>query len=192
MTAVADPAPAAALAAAPGAVAPADLHLTHELATFLYLEADLLDEWRFDDWFALLATDLDYWSPTRENRTFRERKHETAARGGSAYFEENHADMAQRIDRLKTHMAWAEEPPSRTRHLITNVRAFTTAKADEYAVNSSFLVYRTRSERDEDQILGQRRDLLRRVETPAGFEIVRREIRFDQATLLIKNLSAFF
>lgn len=183
---------AAPIAAAAGAVAPADCATTHEVSTFLYLEADLLDEWMFDEWFALLATDLDYWSPTRENRTHRERKHETAKRGGSAYFEENHADMAQRIDRLKTHMAWAEEPPSRTRHLVTNVRVFTTENVEEFAVNSNFLVYRTRSERDEDQILGQRRDLIRRVDTDAGFEIVRREIRFDQSTLLIKNLSAFF
>ena len=177
---------------ADGALRHADVQTTHEVTQFLHLEADLLDDWRFEDWLALLADDLDYWAPVRENRVYRERKWETAPRGGSAYFEETKADMAQRVDRLGTHMAWSEDPPSRTRHLVSNVRVHATEVPGEYAVGSNFLVYRSRSERDEDMIVGQRQDLLRRADTAAGFEIVRREVRFDMATLLIKNLSSFF
>lgn len=175
-----------------GSVRPADATTTHEVAQFLFLEADLLDEWRFEEWLELLAADLFYWSPTRENRVYRERRHETAAPGGAAYFEETRADMVQRVERLATHMAWAEDPPSRTRHLVTNVRVFQTDRPGEYAVSSNFVVHRTRSERDQDEIVGQRRDVIRRADGPAGFELVRREIRFDMATLLIKNLSSFF
>lgn len=175
-----------------GSTRRADAETTFEIEQWLYLEADLLDEWRFAEWLELLAEDLHYWAPVRENRVYRERRHETAAPGGSAYFEENRADMVQRVDRLHTHMAWAEDPPSRTRHLISNVRVFETATSGEFAVSSNFLVYRTRSERDEDMIVGQRRDVVRRTEGEAGFELVRREIRFDMATLLIKNLSSFF
>lgn len=175
-----------------GATRPASCETTHALTQFLHLEADLLDEWRFEEWLELLAEDLDYWAPVRENRLFRERRFETSGRGESAYFEETRADMVQRVERLATHMAWAEDPPSRTRHLVTNVRVFETGTEGEYAVSSNFAVYRTRSERDEDFIVGQRRDLVRRVETPASFELVSREIRFDMATLLIKNLSSFF
>lgn len=175
-----------------GSLKPAEFETTHELTQFLYLEADLLDEWRFDEWLELLAADLHYWAPVRENRVYRERRHETAAPGGSAYFEENRADMVQRVERLNTHLAWAEDPPSRTRHLVTNVRACETGTAGTFAVSSNFMVYRTRSERDQDQIVGQRRDVLRSTTHEAGFEVVRREIRFDMATLLIKNLSSFF
>lgn len=175
-----------------GAMTPAGCETTHALTQFLHLEADLLDEWRFEEWLELLATDLDYWAPVRENRLFRERKFETSGRGGSAYFEETRADMVQRVERLATHMAWAEDPPSRTRHLVTNVRAFDTATEGTYAVSSNFAVYRTRSERDEDFIVGQRRDVIRAADHPSGFELVTREIRFDMATLLIKNLSSFF
>jgi 3-phenylpropionate/cinnamic acid dioxygenase small subunit len=175
-----------------GSVRPANPDTTHAVAQFLYLEADLLDEWRFEEWLELLAEDLHYWAPTRENRVYRERRHETAAPGGSAYFEETRADMVQRVERLHTHMAWAEDPPSRTRHLVTNVRAFETDTTGEYAVSSDFVVYRTRSERDQDHIVGQRRDVLRIADHEAGFELARREIRFDMATLLIKNLSSFF
>ena len=175
-----------------GSVRSADLATSHAVTQFLHLEADLLDEWRFEEWLELLAEDLHYWAPTRENRVYRERRHETSAPGGSAYFEETRADMVQRVGRLLTHMAWAEDPPSRTRHLISNVRVFDTGTEGEYAVSSNFLVYRTRSERDEDQIVGQRRDVVRVTGSDAGFELVRREIRFDMATLLIKNLSSFF
>ena len=175
-----------------GARRPAGAEVTHEVAQFLLLEADLLDDWRFTDWLELLAEDLHYWAPTRENRVYRERRFETNAPGGSAYFEENRADMVQRVDRLETHMAWAEDPPSRTRHLVTNIRVFDTEVEGEYAASSNFLVYRTRGEREEDQIIGQRRDVVRRCPHASGFELARREIRFDMATLLIKNLSSFF
>lgn len=175
-----------------GSLAPVEPATAYEIEQFLYLEADLLDDWEFDRWLELLATDLHYWAPVRENRTFRERRFETAAPGQSAYFDDTRADMVQRVERLNTHMAWAEDPPSRTRHLVTNVRVFETDVAGEYAVSSNFCVYRTRSERDEDMIIGQRRDVLRRVSTAAGFELVRREIRFDMAMLLIKNLSSFY
>ena len=174
------------------AIAHVDPSTSYAIEQFFFLEADLLDEWDFDSWLELLAEDLHYWAPVRENRTFRERRFETAAPGESAYFEENRADMVQRVDRLNTHMAWAEDPPSRTRHLVTNVRAFSTAVEGEYAVSSNLCVYRTRSERDQDAIVGQRRDILRATDSPAGFEIVRREIRFDMSTLLIKNLSTFY
>lgn len=174
------------------ALAPADVATTSAIERFLYLEADLLDDWEFDQWLELLAEDLHYWAPVRENRTFRERRFETAAPGESAYFEETRADMVQRVDRLNTHMAWAEDPPSRSRHLVTNVRAFNTATEGEYAVASNFCVYRTRGERDQDLIVGSRRDVLRTSTGPAGFELVGREVRFDMSTLLIKNLSTFY
>ena len=35
--------------------------------------------------------------------------------------DETKATLAGRIARLDTGMAWAEDPPSRTRHLVSNV-----------------------------------------------------------------------
>lgn len=159
---------------------------------FLYEEAHLLDSWRFTDWLDMLAPDLRYEAPVRENRLYRERRFETSAPGTSAYFEEDFAMMRERVDRLQTHMAWAEEPPSRTRHLVTNVLADLTEDEDEYAVRSNLCLYRTRGERDEDVIYARRQDLLRRTDTGWGFQIARRTVVFDQATLLVKNLSSFY
>lgn len=170
---------------------PVDTRLA--LSDFLFEEADLLDTWRFSDWLTLLAEDIHYWAPVRENRVFRERNRETAEPGTSAYFEESFDDLSQRVDRLYTHMAWAEEPPTRTRHLITNVRVRPSADEDSsFDVQSSFYVHRTRLERDHDWIVGVRSDRIRRADTQAGFVIARRKIVFDVATLLSKNLSSFY
>jgi 3-phenylpropionate/cinnamic acid dioxygenase small subunit len=87
-------------------------------------------------------------------------------------------------------MAWAEDPPSRTRHIVGNVRVKATGAAGEYAVTSSFLLYRTRLETDENLFAGRREDLLRRV--GGSFEIARRTIFLDQSVILAKNLSVFF
>ena len=45
----------------------ARLLLTQEIAEFLYAEAELLDERRYDEWLALLADDIRYWMPMRRN-----------------------------------------------------------------------------------------------------------------------------
>jgi 3-phenylpropionate/cinnamic acid dioxygenase small subunit len=43
------------------------LLLVQEIAEFLYREAELLDERRYDDWLALLSDDIRYWMPMRRN-----------------------------------------------------------------------------------------------------------------------------
>jgi len=168
------------------------LELQRQIEQFLYEEADLLDAWRFRDWLPMMAHDIHYWAPTRENRSYRERSKETAAEGGSAYFDENYEQLLQRVDRLYTRMAWAEDPPSRTRHLITNIRVRETDVLNEFDVESSFYLHRTRTERDHDFIVGKRFDIIRATEGRYGFEVAKRKIVFDEAILLVKNLSSFY
>ena len=79
-------------------------------------------------------------------------------------------------------------PPSRTRHLISNIRI----KKDDGAqieVHSNFLVYRTRMEMDQDIFVGTRQDLLRRVGDAS--RSARRTIILDQAVFNAKNISVF-
>ncbi|MDA4109388.1 3-phenylpropionate/cinnamic acid dioxygenase subunit beta [Mycolicibacterium holsaticum] len=160
---------------------------------FLYYEAELLDDLRFGEWLGILDESIMYWAPVRTNRTFRDREFEWQEFGTSAYFEETHEFLEQRVRRLETHMAWAEEPASRTRHLITNVRVAAEANPGSYRVKSNFLVYRSRGERDQDVITGERRDVLVKADDcPAGFRLKHREIRFDMSTILVKNLSSFY
>ena len=59
----------------------ARLLLAQEVAEFLYREAELLDERRYDEWLALLADDIRYWMPMRRNVKFGEDRARVHPRG---------------------------------------------------------------------------------------------------------------
>jgi len=75
---------------------------------------------------------------------------------------------------------------------VCNVRVYETAKVDEFDVESSFYIWRTRLEREVDMFVGKRLDVLRRADSPYGFQIGKRTIILDMSTVLAKNLSTFF
>jgi 3-phenylpropionate/cinnamic acid dioxygenase small subunit len=167
-----------------------DLH--YEIEQFLYSEARLLDDRRFEQWYGLLADDLHYVMPTRYNRLRREIDREFAAPNEAQLFDEDKQSIAQRIRRLRTGMAWAEEPPSRTRHFVSNIVVRRTPKADEFEVDCYYLLYRSRLERDVEIFAGMRHDILRRAEGPSRWVIAQRRIILDQTVVLARNLSFFF
>jgi 3-phenylpropionate/cinnamic acid dioxygenase small subunit len=168
-----------------------DVELQREIEQFLYLEARLLDERQWETWYSLLADDIHYWLPARYNRFVREIDDEFSPPGGMAHFDDDKESMGRRVVRLTTGMAWAENPPSRTRHLVSNVWVRPAEQADEFHVQSAFLVYRNRAGDEVDVWAGRRDDLLRRL-SPRRWQIAKRRITLDQSTILSKNLSVFF
>jgi len=172
--------------------ATAGYELQHEIEQFLYHEAQLLADREYQDWLDLFADDIHYWMPTRYNRLRREMDKEFSEPDEIAFFDENMDSLNRRLIRLETGMAWAEDPPSRTRHLFTNIRVVPTEAGDEFDVHCNFLLYRTRLEHDVEFFVGARHDLIRRVDRGVGWEIARRKIVLDQSTLNAKNLSMFF
>jgi 3-phenylpropionate/cinnamic acid dioxygenase small subunit len=181
--------------------APAALHvpaqvtpeLQLEIERFLYAEAAMLDRGDIAGWYEVLADDIRYLMPVGSNHLAGAgAPKEFTPEKQAAFFDETKASMRQRVKRLQSGMAWAEMPASRTRHLVTNVLIEPTAVDGEYRVESCFLVYRSRLERQVDLFAGSRDDLLRRTVRGVGWEIARRTIHLDQATLLANNLSIFF
>lgn len=166
-----------------------DLH--YEIEQFLYLEADLLDERRFDEWLGLFADDLRYVMPNRSLQVERDRRGYNWGKEGFAFFDDTLASMRIRVRRLQTGAAWAEEPPSRTRRLLSCVRLF-ALPGDQVECRVNFCVYRSRRERDEDIFVGSRRDRLGRSGDGQGWLIHEREIRLEQTVLTHHNLSIFF
>lgn len=164
--------------------------LWFEMQQFLFREARLIDERRFKDWIELFTDDLLYWAPILTNRVGRAPKMEIEKFGESAHFEDGKVSLANRVKRFDTGMAWAEIPPSRTRHLVSNVEVEPIEGKEELLVRSVFLVYRSHLENDQEIYAGARRDTLRREN--GGWKIARREIYLDQATVLGKNLAIFF
>jgi 3-phenylpropionate/cinnamic acid dioxygenase small subunit len=167
-----------------------DSDLRHEVEDFLYMEAELLDERRLREWLELFTDDLRYWMPVRHNPLERpERLSEELSRpGDSYYFNDSKETLRLRVEKLYSKTAWAEMPPSRTRHLISNIRVKRN-DGDEMEVDSNFIVYRTRMEKDQDIFVGTRKDILRRIN--GQIKIARRTIILDQAVLDAKNISVF-
>jgi len=164
--------------------------LRHDIEAFYYAEAELLDNRQFREWFSLLADDVRYWMPIRHNPLERasDLQDELAKPGEGFYFDDDKASLRIRVERVYARNAWAEMPPSRTRHLVTNVRI----KKDDGStieVYANFIVYRTRMETDQDLFVGERQDVLRRAN--GTFQIARRTIILDQAVLSAKNISVF-
>lgn len=158
-----------------------------EVLEFLYREAELLDGGRFAEWLELLAEDLSYRLPIRLNRGRGEGNDYSEA---TEIFSDDLASLRLRVQRLGTGYAWAETPPSRTRHLVSNVRVRTTEHPAELEVLSYFLVYRNRSNDPNAELFsGERRDLLR--STDAGWHLAKRTILLDQAVIGARNVSIF-
>ena len=173
-----------------------------EIEQFLYREARLLDERRFHEWLDLLTEDVHYRMATRGNRYLRSSKSVAAldparqiendpeGEDEFAVLDEDKASLAGRVARLDTGMAWAEDPPSRTRHFIANIEVAPGSGTGEIEVRCNFIVYKNRSEAEQDFYVGARRDLLRRV--GSDWKIAQRRLTLDQNVMLAKNISTFF
>src|SRR5215468_6025236 len=149
----------------------------YEVERFYYEEAALLDAHRYEEWLALFSDDARYFMPIRRTRMQRELDKEFTQPGEMAFFDDDKRLLAGRIAKLQTGRSWAEDPPSRTRHLITNVRVVAD-DGHELHVKSNFHVYRTRLRSVEDSWIGSRRDILRRVD--GSFRIADRKIFLEQ------------
>jgi 3-phenylpropionate/cinnamic acid dioxygenase small subunit len=173
----------------------ARLLLKEEIEQFLYREAELLDERRYEEWLALFTEDAHYFMPMRRNVPHDEPEREFTRAGTDVnWFDEGKDTLTRRVKQILTGIHWAEEPPSRICHMISNVQVVTgppvAAPPSEVTVKSRFLVYRNRVETETDFLVGKREDLLRRVN--GGWQIARRKIILDQSVLLAKNLTVFF
>ncbi|MDB5425800.1 MAG: aromatic-ring-hydroxylating dioxygenase beta subunit [Phenylobacterium sp.] len=161
----------------------------NQVAEFLFEEALLLDEIRLIEWTERLAEDLVYTCPMRVTRALSEQQ-ATVVRTVK-HFDETYMSIRARVGRLtQTKSAWAEDPPSRTRRLVTNILVEATDDPNEFEVSSYLLLTRSRFEDiDFHFFSGVRRDLLRRVD--GAFKLARREIIPDQSVLGVQNLAIF-
>ncbi|MET7994575.1 3-phenylpropionate/cinnamic acid dioxygenase subunit beta [Amycolatopsis sp. NPDC005232] len=158
-----------------------------EVTEFLYREALALDERRFRDWLAMLADDIRYEVPVRVTR---ESLAGWELSPTSRIFDDDRDTLEVRIQRLETDFAWAEQPPSRTRHFVTNVLADPGEQANEFLVSSNCFLYRSRGDSPTPSLYSlARKDVVRR--TPDGWRLARRWAAFDQSLINAHNLSIF-
>jgi 3-phenylpropionate/cinnamic acid dioxygenase small subunit len=157
-----------------------------EVHHLLVAEAELLDDRRFEEWLELFTEDVEYTAPVRVSK----KNPGPDVVDANLLFDENLASLTLRVKRLGTDVAWAEDPPSFTRRLVSNIRVQAGEGEDELEAKSNLMLFRSRSDGGQhDIICGQREDTLRRVGDQ--LKIARRRILLDQAALGTKNLAVF-
>jgi 3-phenylpropionate/cinnamic acid dioxygenase small subunit len=163
--------------------------LQYEVEQFLYHEARLLDERKFDDWLALLTDDIHYWMPIRRTTMARDIKEEFTRPGAMAFFDDDKKYLEIRVKKMSAGNAWSEDPPSRTRHFVTNVHII-DIQGDDITIEANFHLYRTRLDSEEDSWIGQRKDVLRRIN--GHFMLACRHIFLEQTVIRSQNMSNLF
>jgi phthalate 3,4-dioxygenase subunit beta len=163
---------------------PVSLEQHYEVTTFLSLEAEILDAHRYRDWLGLLTDDIRYHMPVRvtvahtlENST-----------SSMDHMEEDRFSLGKRVQRFETEHAWTEDPPSRTRRFVTNVRA--SLAGDAVAAKSNVLLFRSRLDvREPDFVSAERTDRL--VHLDGQLKLAERLVMVDESVLRTQNLALF-
>jgi 3-phenylpropionate/cinnamic acid dioxygenase small subunit len=150
-------------------------------------EAWMLDAQAYSEWLELLTDDIHYLMPVRVT-TALGAGYDTSP--GMAHFDEDKYSLSRRVARFLTEHAWTEDPPSRLRHHLSNVRTFATALEGHLVVESATLLFRNRGDvREGSFVSAGREDLLRR--TPEGWKLARRTILVDDSVMRMQNLAIF-
>ncbi len=160
-----------------------------EAQQWLVNEAYILDAQNYDEWLDLITEDVHYIMPVRV----------TTALGagfdtspGMAHWDENKYSLSRRVARFATEHAWTEDPPSRLRHYVANIRTFETPNPDEIVVESAVLLFRSRGDVGEAATVSAgREDLLRRTDSDGNWKLARRTINVDESVIRMQNLAIF-
>lgn len=115
-----------------------ELPSRQEVEDLLYKEAALLDEWRLDEWLGLLTDDAVYEVPPTDVP-------EGDSRNTLFIIADDAVRIRSRVKQLLGKAAWSENPRSRTRRMLANVRVV-GAESDNILVTANFAVYRMRYE----------------------------------------------
>lgn len=105
-----------------------------EIEAFLFLEARLADESRYEEWEALVTEDMHYWVPQGPA------DHDPEAR--LAYINDNRSRVATRVRQLCTGKRYSQTPPSPMRRVLGNIEVLAAdERAGEYRVAANFVLY---------------------------------------------------
>ena len=132
-------------AAAQGAAGATSVVTRAAVEDFLYHEADLLDNWKLEEWAALFTGDGQYWVPSTDAPPDADPRQTLFL-----IYDDRHR-IGERAKRLLKKSAHAEFPHSRTRPLISNVRLHSAINAagnglreGDLRVTCNFVVYRSK------------------------------------------------
>ena len=154
-----------------------------EIQRFLFREAALLDRHDYAGWFALTTEDINYCVKAAVSRDA------GAAAVDYSIIDEDAVALKSRIDQISNpRLTRAENPPSMTRRVISNIEACHGSIPGEVLALSYLLAYRSRPSVPEGGFyVAHREDTLRRI--GVGWRLARRLVRLDQIMLFDGALS---
>ena len=140
-----------------------------EVEDFLYHEAALLDDWKLDEWQALLTDDATYYVPPNDQL-------EGSHRNTLFLVADDRERIRQRVIRINDPNCHAEFPKSRTRRMISNVRIL-AVEGDLITVAANFVCYRFRRYERIREYVGGYRYILK--QAGDSFRIKERRVFID-------------
>jgi 3-phenylpropionate/cinnamic acid dioxygenase small subunit len=149
----------------------------HQIENFLYREARLMDEHAYDEWLSLWAEDMLYWVPCNEDDIDPQRH--------VSIIYDDHPRLEDRIERLKSGAAYAQEPKSRLRRVISNVE-IEEGENGEVTTYSNFNLTELRRGR-QDTFAGRTIHKLR--PQGSGFKIAYKKVLLVNNDEVIDNLT---
>jgi 3-phenylpropionate/cinnamic acid dioxygenase small subunit len=154
-----------------------------EIQRFLFREAALLDRRDYDGWLALTTEDLQYRVTAAVARDA------GTAPVDYAIIDENLAALKSRIDQISNpRLTRAENPPSMTRRVVSNIEAYHAERQGEFSVVSYLLAYRNRPSAPKGGFyVAVRNDILRCHDS--DWRLARRNVQLDHTTLYDGALS---
>lgn len=108
-----------------------------EVENFLYREARLLDDGRFEEWLDLFHEEAIYWVPYGRS--------DADPRRDVSIIYDDRARIGDRVRRLLSGQAHSQDPPSVTRRIVGNVEVV-VQDADRLVVTSNFILAEYRHE----------------------------------------------
>jgi 3-phenylpropionate/cinnamic acid dioxygenase small subunit len=153
---------------------------SREVEEFLYYEAALLDDRKYEEWLSLFTDKAVYWIPAgREERS---------PEKVTSLIYDDRPRLVRRVARLLHPAAHCQTPPSRTSHLITNVRV-KELDGVEVQVDSSFALFESRLNA-ERTFSGRYEHKLQRGGT--SWQIASKKVRLINSDSVFSNLTFLF
>ena len=153
---------------------------------FYYREAELLDRAEFPAWLALLHPRIDYRVPVR---TTRDNRDGDGFSTRAFFMQEDYISLSSRVQRLASPYNWAENPRTRTRRIVGNVRVG-AREGEDLRVASNLVVFCHRADGAAPLMLTcERQDVLRWHE--GGWTLAQRLALLDSTVLGHESLSVF-
>ena len=163
-----------------------DERLERDALRFLNREAELLDNRKFHLWLEMLSPRIEYRVPVR---TTRENKDGAGFSGTAFFLNEDYSSLKTRVLRFDSEFAWSENPATRTRRLVGNVR-LRAVSTDTIEMASNLAVFCYRGDTAAPLMLtAEREDILRLV--GRAWMLANRLVLIDTTVLGMEALSIF-